>query len=135
MARKLANAAANAASTLRQQRLESHGSAQPDERRSQQRRKAPASRSRPRSEASNASQAPAKRSYPEKPALEVASSAVAPRTITADPVAIRLRSARAPDRISSLGRQAGGLTWAVTRRGTDSDSKSVCVFICTEEQD
>ena len=41
MARKLANAAANAASTLRQQRLESHGSAQPDERHSQQRPESP----------------------------------------------------------------------------------------------
>ena len=41
MARKLANATANAASTLRQQRLESHGSAQPDERRSQQRPESP----------------------------------------------------------------------------------------------
>ena len=41
MARKLANATANAASTLRQQRLESHGSAQPDERHSQQRPESP----------------------------------------------------------------------------------------------
>ena len=135
MARKLANATANAASTLRQQRLESHGSAQPDERRSQQRPESPSLAKPPQKRSQQRLASTSQEKLPRKAGPRSRIDGCRTRTTTADPVAIRLRPARAPDRISSLGRQAGELTWAVTRRGTDSDFKSLCVFICTEEQD
>ena len=83
----------------------------------------------PRSAASNASQASASRSRLEKPPLEAAlptarnshyHSRSSRHQVTAGPCG-------RPN--SSLGRMAGGLTRAVTQRGTDSATRPLCVHL------